>query len=643
MMTEIKSIRDIEQIEATPLAERNLPKSTYAAIAQTTQANPESLAIRYIENGETWRTARDSGETVLSRDISYAELLSSINRSANLFRSLGVGDTDVVSMLLPNIPEAYFVLWGGEAAGIVNPINYLLDAAEIGEIVQSAGSKILVIMGDHPGSDIIAKLPVIRSHAPCIQHVVVVGKAPQDAEPCLSFEDAIAQQNSGELDFNRAIGPDDIASLFHTGGTTGLPKLAQHTHGNEVYTAWAMNLALKYSSGDYNLVGLPIFHCNAAIGSGLLSFMAGSTVLLAGFHGYRTPGIISNMFQLIDHYGVTGFNAVPTIYATLVQTPIDGCDLSTLRLPGCGAAPMPLELFNSFEKKTGIRIGEGYGLTEATVCSTLCPIESDIPRVGSIGVRLPYTQVKAALIDGDGNYVRDCAFDETGNILIAGPAVTPGYTDKSKNAGLFVTDHNGVKWVNTGDLARQDSDGYFWLTGRSKELIIRGGHNIDPKTIEEVLTAHPAVNMAAAVGRPDSYAGEVPVAYVDTVCETSEAELLEYCKAHIGERAAIPKAIMILDKLPVTGVGKIHKPTLNLMELKGVVERELDKLGAAIAEYEVNAAADPKMGNTASVLVRCAKGVDPSAIEASLRSSLNSYSFPYALDVSMAEIGKPDA
>lgn len=643
MMIDIKSLRDIEQIETTPLAERNLPESTYAAIARTAQASPESFAIRYIENGETWRVARDSGETILSRDITYAQLLSSINRTANLFRSLGVGNTDVVSILLPNVPEAYFALWGGEAAGIVNPINYLLDATEIGEIVQSAGSKVLVIMGDHPGSDIIAKLPVIRFHAPGVQNIVVVGQAPPAAGPCVNFDEAISLQNSEALDFNRNIEPDDIASLFHTGGTTGLPKLAQHSHGNEVYTAWAMNLALKYGSGDYNLVGLPIFHCNAAIGSGLLSFMAGATVLLAGFHGYRSPGIISNMFQLIDHYGVTGFNAVPTIYATLVQMPIDDCDLSTLRLPGCGAAPMPLELFNSFEKKTGIRIGEGYGLTEATVCSTLCPLEVDIPRIGSIGVRLPYTQVKTAKIDGGGQYVRGCAVDEIGNILIAGPAVTPGYTDETKNAGLFVTDHHGVKWVNTGDLARQDSDGYFWLTGRSKELIIRGGHNIDPKTIEEVLTTHPAVNMAAAVGRPDSYAGEVPVAYVDTVGETTEAELLEYCKAHIGERAAVPKAIMILDKLPVTGVGKIHKPTLNLMELMGIVERELAKLGDDIADYVVSAEANPKTGNTALVSVRSAKGVDPSTTEEKVRACLNSYSFPYSLEVSLNNVRKVDA
>ena len=298
---------------------------------------------------------------------------------------------------------------------------------------------------------------------------------------------------------------------------------------------------------------------------------------------------------------------------------------------------MPMELFNSFERKTGIRIGEGYGLTEATVCSTVCPVESDTPRIGSIGIRLPYTQVRVAQIDGDGQYLRDCRVDEIGTIVIAGPSVSPGYTDETKNVGLFVTDDGGAKWLNTGDLARQDLDGYFWLTGRSKELIIRGGHNIDPKTIEEVLTAHPAVNMAAAIGRPDSYAGEVPVAYVDTVGETSEYELIEHCKKHIGERAAIPKAITILEKLPVTGVGKIHKPTLHLMELKAVLERELDMLGNDLVGYTVNAVADPKMGNVAAVSISCMEGKDPSKIEEAVRRALNSYSFPYSLELGLSK------
>ncbi|MFK7733383.1 MAG: hypothetical protein AB8B48_17320, partial [Pseudomonadales bacterium] len=226
-----------------------------------------------------------------------------------------------------------------------------------------------------------------------------------------------------------------------------------------------------------------------------------------------------------------------------------------------------------------------------------------------------------------------CAQDEVGAVLINGPSVSPGYTDSSKNSTLFVTDSNSEVWLNTGDLARQDSDGYFWLTGRAKELIIRGGHNIDPKTIEEVLASHPAVNLAAAVGRPDSYAGEVPVAYVDTVSEITEAELVAYCEQNIGERAAVPKAIMVVDSLPVTGVGKIHKPTLNLMELKRVVEQEITQLGGDVHSFRIDAQADPKLGNLAKVAIECSERVSATSMDSEVRRILGAYSFAFALEV----------
>lgn len=629
----VTNIGDIEQIERVPLAERNLPKTTYEAIRQVAERQPDRLAIRYIENGDQWREARDSGQADLSFDITFADLMVGIHRTANLFRSLGVGDKDVISMVLPNVPAAHFTLWGGEAAGVVNPINHMLEAAVIGEIAESAKSKVLVLMGVHREIDTAEKLAEIRVHAPSVEHILVVGQLPEGAEGCLGFEKAIQKQRGDALDFDREITPDTVASLFHTGGTTGLPKLAQHSHFNEVYTAWAINCSSSSQESDCYLTGLPLFHCNAAIGTGLKVFMTGGTVLLAGINGYRSPGIVTNMYQLIDHYKVTHFSAVPTIYSVLAQLPVGECDLSSVRFAVCGAAPMPVELFHTFQQITGIRIVEGYGLTEATVCSTLTPPGCEIPRIGSIGIRLPYTRVKTAVIDGEGHYIRDCGVDEVGTVIISGPSVTPGYTDASKNAELYVTDANGVKWLNTGDLARQDADGYFWLTGRAKELIIRGGHNIDPKTIEEALAAHPAVNLAAAVGRPDSYAGEVPVAYVDTVAETSEAELLEYCRQVIGERAAIPKAITILQQLPVTGVGKIHKPTLHLRELKIVVEQTLAGLVEHIASYSVNPEVDPRRGNTARISITGAEGVRSCELDATVRQALSTYSFPFSLEI----------
>ena len=627
----VKSIDDVELIERTPLSDRALPKSTYASIAKMARAQPDECAIRYVQNGTVWRQDKEAGKDILSRDIRYSELLERIHQVANLLHQLGLGEDDVVSMVLPNIPEAYFVLFGGEAAGIVNPINYFLDASEIGEIIQSAGSKALVIMGEHPETDILSKLPTIRHHASCLEHVLVVNEGGELPAGCLDFYKELEQQERGALSFSRDVSPHDIASLFHTGGTTGLPKLARHSHQNEVYIGWALNILLRYKAKDTSLVGLPIFHCNAALASGLVSFMAGATVLLAGINGYRTPGIVQNLYHLVDHYKVVNFSAVPTIYAILVQQNMEGCSLESLRFPTCGAAPMPVELFNRFEQQTGIRISEGYGLTEATVCSTACPIESDPPRIGSIGIRLPYTQVKSAIVDSDGAFVRDCELNEIGSILISGPSMTPGYTDESRNASLFVEDNDGVKWVNTGDLARQDEDGFFWLTGRAKELIIRGGHNIDPKSIEEVLATHPAVNMVAAIGRPDSYAGEIPVAYVDLVSPVSESELLEYCQSHIGERAAVPKAVVILDRLPTTGVGKIHKPTLALREIETVVKRELSGLEDQLKSMIVEAKPDPKFGTIALVRIELHEHSRAPDVLAEIRKILGGFSFNYDL------------
>lgn len=630
----ITTISDVESFESTPLSERSIPADTYHAIKQVAQKQPNALAIRYIENGETWRQLKDKGEVNISRDITYAELLEKITQSANLFRSLGGSDTDVVSMVLPNVPEAHYVIWGGEAAGIVNPINYMLDGEEIGEIANSAGSKILVIMGQHSDVDIFDKLDHILSTAPLIEHVLVVGEFPVETKNVVSFEEAINQHSATALEFDRELTEDTIASLFHTGGTTGVPKLAQHTHFNETYTAWAMNISIQSSPNDCNLTGLPLFHCNAAISNGLLSFMSGASILLSGVNGYRTPGIVQNLFHIFDHYRVTIFTAVPTIYAVLVQLPIEGLDLSSVRCAASGAAPMPVELFNNFAKKTGITVGEGYGLTESTVCVTLTSPFLETPRIGSVGIRLPYMQVKAAILDGDGKYIRDCNVNEIGVLILRGPSVSPGYTDSKKNADLFLTDIDGNVWLNSGDLARQDEDGFFWLTGRAKELIIRGGHNIDPKTIEEVLAAHPAVNLAAAVGRPDSYAGEIPVAYIDTVSDVTEEELITYCQQNIKERAAVPKAIIFLDKLPVTGIGKTHKPTLHLMEIEFIVERAIKSLGNSIAEFTVSAEADPKKGNIAIVSVTALAGEDTQKLDNALRKLLGAYSFGYELKIS---------
>jgi len=619
---------DIERLEQVPLRERGLPASTYELLRSAADKHPQDIAIRYIENGDTWKAAVAASPGSAALEITYAQLLANIHRTANLFRVLGVGEQDPVSMILPNVPQAHYTLWGGEACGVVNPVNHMLSASEIGDIVHSAGSTVIVVYGPHEHIDVWQKLPGILARAPRVEHVLVAGaNGAALAQRCIDFDAALQEQPAQGLTFDRVWAASDTASLFHTGGTTGLPKLARHTHGNEVYTVWAVNRFIGDDAQPCYLTGLPLFHCNAAIGSGLSVFMRGGTVLLAGINGFRSLGIVANLFALVEYYRVTNFNAVPTVIALLAQLPVEPFDLSSMRFAVCGAAPLPVELFNRFVQHTGIPLLEGYGLTEATVCCSLTPSVCDAPRIGSIGLRIPYTQMKAAVLGDGGRLLRDCAVDEVGVLLIRGPSVTPGYTDPARNAGLFVRDAAGDAWLNSGDLARQDGDGYFWLTGRQKELIIRGGHNIDPKCIEEALAAHPAVNMAAAVGRPDKYAGELPVAYVDTRSATSEGELLAWCEQTIGERAAIPKAVVILEQLPLTGIGKIHKPTLLLREIETVARNELAPLHAHFEQLQVHAECDAKYGNTVHIALASRDPAASEDIRQQIAALLGDYSF----------------
>jgi fatty-acyl-CoA synthase len=286
---------------------------------------------------------------------------------------------------------------------------------------------------------------------------------------------------------------------------------------------------------------------------------------------------------------------VPTIYAGLLQVPSAGHDLSSLKYALCGAAPMPVELIRQFEAKTGLTLIEGYGLTEGT-CGTCANPPAGERRPGSIGLRMPYCEVSIKLLDEQGRYQRNAAQDEIGNLCIRGATVFKGYLQTSKNQGIWVDGD----WFNSGDLGRIDADGYIWLTGRSKDLIIRGGHNIDPQMIEEALHGHPAVTLAAAVGKPDEKAGELPVVYVQLKpgSQASEAELLAHAAAHISERAAVPKDAWIIDAIPVTAVGKTFKPTLRLDAIRRVYQAAVAELDSAI---RVEVLGDERLGQLAHI------------------------------------------
>lgn len=581
----IRSLADIQAIEAIPLAERDLPNSTYELIGRSAQRAPDATALTFLLQGS---------EDEQPFSLSYHEFFAKVTQTANALHRLGIGKQQVVSFLLPNLPHTHYSIWGGEAAGIVNAINPLLETEHILELIKASKSEVLITLAPFPGTELWDKVAAMREQLSHLTAIIVVDLAhflpePQQTaiktmrgplpEGVLEFDALIARCPADHLESQRVFQPDDIASYFHTGGTTGTPKLAPHSHYNEVVMAHSMSLITSFDEQDTALCGLPLFHVNAVIVTGLAPFLSCSEVLLATPQGYRTPALIKNFWAIIERYKVTFFSGVPTIYAALLNVPSQGYDLSSLKYALCGAAPMPVELIRQFEQRTGVRMIEGYGLTEGTCGSCASPAHGEL-RPGSIGLRMPYCEVAIKIIDQQGQFVRDAKSDEVGQLCIRGPSVFKGYLAAQNNQGIWLDGD----WFNTGDLGRQDADGYFWLTGRSKDLIIRGGHNIDPQIIEEAMYQHPAVAVAAAVGKPDEYAGELPALYIQLKPEhsASPAELLQHAQDTIHERAAIPGEIWLTEQIPLTAVGKIFKPELRLDATRRVLTERLTDLAKSL-------------------------------------------------------------
>lgn len=626
---------------------RDLPGSTYEMLRRSVLRYPEAPALSFFlhaadyANPETW---------------SYREFFEEITRTANLFHRLGADKDTVIAYILPNLPETHFVIWGGQAAGIVAAINPLLEPEAIITLLNAMNARILVTLASFAGAALWRKLSPELGRAESLRHVVLVNLAERvmglkrwptrlqqlretmrarrgqtPARPAhLQFHDfsrSMRSQPGDRLLSERRFDPNDYSSYFCTGGTTGFPKVAMRRHRNEVANAWSAAQVLGDGIGPEKNVfcGLPLFHVNGVLVTGLLPFSKGAHVVMGTPQGYRGEGVLAKFWSMVEHHRIHLFSAVPTIYSALLQVPRTGQRLDSLEYGLCGAAPMPPELFRRFQQQTGLQILEGYGLTEATCVSSINPPLGE-RRVGSVGLRIPGQAMKTVMLDGDGTYVRDAGVGEVGVLTVSGPNVFAGYLNEEHNRKLWLDLGDGKRWLHTGDLAHKDADGYFWLTGRTKELIIRGGHNIDPAVIEQPLYAHPAVALAAAVGRPDRHAGELPVVYVQLKpgADVGETELLSYLEAHMGERAAIPKAVTFIDRMPLTGVGKIYKPELKRMEVEYALIHALAHAGVHVAS------ATASMDNDRQALCVSVALLDPRA-EPEAVKVLGSFPFPYRI------------
>ena len=576
-----KADRDAVENEM-PWSKRDVSRTMYEFVNSVAERHGQRPGVSFqITSGPN-----DKAET-----LNWQGFRDKSVQAANLLRRLGIGENDVVAYLLPICNEAALTLIGGSIAGIANPINPLLEPDQIAAILRETNAKVLVTLRAFPKSDLAQLAADAVAQAPNIETILEVDlnrylTPPKSWIVRLIRPKVTASHSAKVLDFNlelnkqnRALDFEDatedrVAAYFHTGGTTGMPKVAQHKYSGIVYNGWLGDRML-FSSDDTIICPLPLFHVFACHVILMAMISSGAHVVFPTPQGYRGEGVFDNFWKLIERWNVSFMITVPTAISALMQRPVDA-DITSLKTAFSGSSPLPVELFKRFEKATGVQIVEGYGLTEVT-CLVSCNPDQGLKKVGSVGIPLPHTNVKILLDAADGP--TECATNEIGEICVANPGVFAGstYTETIKNKGLY---HFNTH-LRTGDLGRMDEDGYLWITGRAKDLIIRGGHNIDPAQIEEALAGHEAVGFVGAIGQPDVHAGEVPCAYVELVlgATVTPEELITFANSLVTERAAQPKYVEILPELPKTAVGKVFKPALRKSAIIRIYNLALSEAG----------------------------------------------------------------
>jgi len=561
----VRSLDDVRRLESVPLEEALAVRSTYEILRNSALAFGEKTALTFLP------TADPACEPVR---LSYAGLLAGVHQTANMLHGLGVGPHDTVAVLLPGCLEYHLALWGGEAAGIVQPLNPMLTLDKLASLLNAARAKVLVAWGDEGEDGMWSKALQLRERVLTLATLLRVtppgdaaGNGAELPAGAADFNALRLREPATHLASGRSIAPTDIAAYFHTGGTTGAPKLARHSHGAQVFTAWACVQMQGIGPGDVAINGYPLFHVAGVLPGALTSLSAGVEVVIPTPGLFRNKEVIANYWRLVEKYRATAVSGVPTVLAALAGVPVAGADISSLRYCRTGAAVLAPELAARFERLFGLHVHESLGMTEMAGISTITPPGVHAP-AGCVGWRVPYSQLRIVALDEHGNASgRDLPAGEQGMVLFKSPNVFSGFVDAADNANAFTADG----WLATGDLGWIDGEGRLNLSGRSKDLIIRSGHNIDPKTIEDALGAHPAVQLCAAVGAPDAYAGELPVAFATLVPGTfaSEAELLAFTAARVDDPAAKPRSVTILPSMPMTTVGKIFKPELRALAAQG--------------------------------------------------------------------------
>ena len=471
------------------------------------------------------------------RQFSYAEFDAAVNRTAALLVSHGVHKGDVVSLLMPNSAEyviAYFACW--KLGALAGPVNSLLKPHELVYIISNSEAKILLVH-----SDFLPTIESIRSDLPALRAVITFDdelQATHDVGPAHGLP---------ETNVNK----DDEAIIIYTSGTTGKPKGCLLTHGNVIANARQIVEWLNFTERDRLLTIMPLFHMNAVSVSTMSAlYSGGSTVVSPKFSASR-------FWEIISNYQITSFGSVATMLSILLTTYPEGVpkDLKTdrLRFAMCGSAPVPAEVLRRFEETFNCLVIEGYGLSESTCRSTFNPPD-ERRRAGSCGLPIG-NEMK--VVDDDDREVDDGAL---GEIVLRGENILKGYY-KNPDA-TAVAFRNG--WFHTGDIGYRDPDGFFYIVDRKSDMIIRGGENIYPREIDEVLYQHPSVSAAAAVGVADPLFGEEVAAFIvlKDGATTTEDEVITFCRQRLADYKC-PKTVRFVKEIPKGPTGKLLKRELS--------------------------------------------------------------------------------
>jgi long-chain acyl-CoA synthetase len=519
------------------------------ALKQSAQKFPDNSAIIYF-----------------GKRITYRELDDLVDRFATALQDLGAKKGDRVGVQLPNIPQFVIAFYGALRAGaICVACSPLYKARELEHQLKDSGTEILVCMD---------KLyPIVQEirHSTALRNVIAT--SPRDYLPPLlrllsPLKGVKSYACPGALDFMStiqrydpspkpvAVNPDDLALLQYTGGTTGIPKGAMITHRNLIANAAQCEVVLPIRRGiDINVAALPLFHIFGMTCAMNAPILTGTTMLM--IPDPRDPKAI---LSAINKHNATIFCSVPTMYVALINRPdIKKYDISTVRACLSGAAPLPVEVQKKFEQITGGRLVEGYGLTESSPVTHVNPLDDPKKnRPGSIGIPVPDTDAKIVDIETGS---KDLKPNEVGELVIKGPQVMRGYWNKPDETKMTLK----AGWLYTGDIAKIDDDGYFYIVDRKKDMIDVSGLKVWPREVEEVLYEHPAVNEAAVVGVSDAYRGETVKAYVSLKPEyqgkVTEEAIIKFCKERIANYKA-PRIVEFRESLPKTLVGKVLRRTL---------------------------------------------------------------------------------